>query len=208
MMTILRSARASWVLTRSRKSYLRRCGWFESMARARPVQPNGDPIPWMTYPAIEFLSSRVQTGMRVFEFGTGYSTLWWASRVSSVTTCDHHPEWHAKIRAIAPQNVQLMLVELTADGAYCRAARSTGNQYDLLIIDGRDRVNCARQSLEAVSPTGVIIWDNSNRTRYIEGYAWLKAHGWRDLVFHGMGPSSAQAWSTSVFYRDGNCLGI
>ncbi|RYG06889.1 MAG: hypothetical protein EON96_22460 [Caulobacteraceae bacterium] len=77
-----------------------------------------------------------------------------------------------------------------------------------MVIDGRDRVNCCRHSLASLSARGVVIWDNAERKRYRPGFALLEAHGFRRLNFHGLGPINGAPWLTSIFYRDGNCLGV
>ena len=92
------------------------------------------------------------------------------------------------------------------DGAYCRA--STRYQSDVIVIDGRDRVNCAKACVAGLTDGGVIIWDNSDRPRYEEGYAFLKAQGFKRLDFAGPGPVNFTPWMTSVFYRANNRLGI
>lgn len=39
-----------------RKSgYLKKAGWFRSYKEQLPIDNNGNPIPWMTYPSISFL---------------------------------------------------------------------------------------------------------------------------------------------------------
>ena len=52
-------------------------------------------VPWWTYDAIElvedFLESR--EAPRVFEYGSGASTVWLAKRAHSVTSVDHDAGW-------------------------------------------------------------------------------------------------------------------
>lgn len=64
-------------------------------------------LPWYSYPMIAFLSDRVRPQMRVFEYGSGYSTLWWSERVAQVTSCKHDQDWYDLLRARAPANVDL-----------------------------------------------------------------------------------------------------
>src|SRR4051812_38433389 len=69
------------------RRYLEKIGWAESAISGRPVDGNGDPLPWYSYPCSAFLKGRINKRMHVFEFGSGYSTLWWAKRVATVTSC-------------------------------------------------------------------------------------------------------------------------
>ena len=185
---------------------LRDDGWFRSFEEGRPVDAAGRPVPWLTYPAIEILSRRLRRDMKVFEFGCGWGTLWWAARVESVVACEHDPEWHREMAPRIPPNVTLLRIDLTEDGDYCRAAARSGSVFDLVVIDGRDRIHCAMQSIPALKSDGVILWDNTDRPRYHEGIDHLIGLGFRQLGLVGLVPGSPVKVETSIFYRPGNCL--
>jgi hypothetical protein len=133
--------------------------------------------------------------------------LWWSARAASVAACETDQGWFDRIASVMPANVEPMLRAVdSAD--YPRAAADRGERFTILVIDGRRRVECARASVEALAPEGVVVWDNSERERYAEGLAFLHARGFRQLDFWGLGPLNLRAWCTSVLYRPGNCLGI
>jgi len=188
--------------------YLRDKGWIRSALDSMPVDAAGQPIPWYTYGSIDFLAARVHAEMNVFEYGSGNSTLWWSRRTRRVVSCEHDAGWYDALKSKLPANVDYSHVRLADDGAYARAISLRTEQFDVIVIDGRDRVNCARSSLPSLSPSGVIVWDNSDRTEYDTGYRFLQANGFRRLDFWGMGPINTYGWCTSVFYRPLNCLGI
>jgi len=81
-------------------------------------------------------------------------------------------------------------------------------KFDILIVDGRDRVNCCKQAINAVSDNGVIVLDDSEREFYQEGIVFLKKAGYKELSFSGISPGLFYRKSTSVFYRADNCLDI
>jgi hypothetical protein len=188
--------------------YFKKCGWLESVRSKRPMDENGRPLPWYTYPAISFLSKRIHSDLTVFEFGSGNSTLWWAARVKRVHAVENHKGWAAQMKSNLPGNVTYRYESLVPDGEYCRSAKTTKLSFDVIVIDGRDRVNCARHSLEAISREGVFIWDNSDRIRYSEGFDLLHAENFKRIDFQGLGPINTKPWMTSVFYRSNNCFGI
>lgn len=190
------------------RGYLDSVGWLESFRRRIPVDRKGAPLPWFTYASILFLEPRILPAMSVFEYGCGCSTLWWASRVATVFSCEHEKEWFDKIKPLLPPSVSLRQVDLVRGGEYCRVVADYTDAFDIIVIDGRDRVNCCRNSLGALKPGGAIIWDNSDRPDYREGYDFLRDKGFKRLDFGGMGPINPDAWCTSVFYRPKNCLGI
>lgn len=61
-------------------------------------------IPWFTYPAIKFLKEILRKDMRVFEYGSGGSTIFFARKVSKVISIEHDPEWAKKINEILKRN--------------------------------------------------------------------------------------------------------
>lgn len=190
--------------------YLEEKGWLRSFQERMPVDRDGNCLPWYSYSMVTFLSDRVGPDMRVFEYGSGYSTLWWAERVSHVTSCEHDREWYDSLKARAPANVDLRFCGPDTDCAYSLMAAHFEDEFHCLVIDGRDgdRVDCAKNCLRALKDDGVIIWDNSERERYAEGYAFLQENGFRRLDFWGLMAILPVESCTSVFYRERNCLGI
>jgi hypothetical protein len=188
--------------------YLRTTGWINSQRLRTAVDAESQPIPWYRYPAIDFLEPRVTAELDVFEFGSGNSTLWWAARVATVVAVEHDAGWAETVGASAPENVEILMVPLERDGDYCRTPQRIDKLFHVLVIDGRDRVNCAIQGMSALREDGVIIWDDSQRRRYRHGLRLLENHGFRRLNFTGLGAIGGTPGETSVFYRPANCLGI
>ena len=188
--------------------YLASSGWLKSVELKLPVDAQGRALPWYSYPSIDFLARRVRDDMDVFEFGSGNSTLWWAEHARSVTAVEHHPEWAARMMRQVPNNVALRQIDLEPDGEYSFSAHASRRRFHVIVIDGRDRVNCARNCLGALHGDGVIVWDDSQRRRYRPGHRYLARRGFRALEFFGLGPMAPTPKETSVFYRDGNCFGI
>lgn len=183
-------------------------GWVASVREGMPVDKDGKVLPWFTYPSIAFLGPRLRADMCVFEYGSGNSTRWWSERVAKVVSCEHDKAWHERMRPLLPANVDYRHFELEEGGAYSQEILRHRAEFDIVVIDGRDRVNCARNCLGALRPGGVVVWDNSDRDIYAAGYEFLVASGFRRLDFWGMGPINNYAWCTSVFYRPDNRLGI
>jgi hypothetical protein len=197
---------AAWKLTT--QGPLKTDGWLRSFREGRPVDAAGKPIPWLTYPAIEFLAARTRPEWRVFEYGAGASTRWWAARVADVTSVEHDPAWHARVAADLPANVTLLHVPLEPRGPYAATAARWPHAFDVVVIDGRDRVRCVDAALEALKPSGVIVFDNTDREDYRPGLERLAAARFRKLEFIGLIPVFHQKSETAILYRDGNCLGL
>lgn len=187
---------------------LKKIGWLKSAERKIPLDENGEAIPWYTYSFIFFLKERINGEMRVFEYGSGNSTRWWAKYVESVVSCEHDANWYQSLRTQLPSNVEYHLIPLEYGGEYSEHIKNYREEFDVVVIDGRDRVNCAKNTVEALKESGVVIWDNSDRIQYQDGMLYLEKKGFKQITFYGHGPVSPKRWSTSVFYRPGNCLGI
>lgn len=184
-------------------SVLRSTGWLRSRRELASVNADGEPIPWITYPARRFLEARVRTDFRVFEFGSGLSTLWWAARVAQVAAVEHDPQWQRRVAARLPANAT---VSLATGDDYVRSAGS--GPYDIIVNDGVLRPDCARASVSALSPGGVMLWDNTDEVADRAGHDFMADQGFRRLDFWGFGPLMVREFCTSIFYREGNSLGI
>jgi len=102
----------------------------------------------------------------------------------------------------------MIFCELQNDGDYSKIPESLGLKFDIIVVDGRDRVNCCYRSPAALSERGVIVLDDSERESYVSALSFLKNQGFRELSFSGISPGLFYRKSTSVFYKNNNCLGI
>lgn len=193
---------------KNKSSYLYLTGWMRSLEEGKPVDKDGNQIPWMNYPVLEFLKDRLKSDLHLFEFGSGYSTSFYARLVQTVASVEYEKSWLQFVKETAPKNVKLIYKEKDIDGGYCRVVHSTGQQYDIIIVDGRDRVNCIKQSIKALSERGVVLLDDSQRDRYKEGINYAKENGFRTLDFEGLKPAGSGIDRTTILYRNGNCVKI
>lgn len=200
--------RLKTLLSFNDKGYLDEIGWFNAFDNKSPVDIEGNPIPWVTYSFIDFIKERIKKHHSVFEFGSGNSTFFYAKYAGLVVSVEHDKAWYDMIVSKKPENAEMIFCELVRDGDYCRMPVKLEEKFDILIVDGRDRVNCCKQAVNAVSDKGVIVLDDSEREFYYEGIAFLKAKGYKELSFSGISPGLFYRKSTSVFYRPDNCLDI
>ncbi len=202
---VLRSPRLLKALISFRYSgYLLDVGWFEAFRRGMPVRADGAPIPWTTYPFIEFVEPRLRTTMRLFEYGCGNSTLFWADRVALVHAVEHDAAWAARIGGRLPPSARVVHAP-QGSAAYAGAVMAEA-PWDIVIVDGVDRNACLERAVEALSPHGVIVLDDSERPEYAVDH--LLRRGFRRLDLWGISPGYWYRKCTTLFYRDGNILGI
>ncbi len=188
--------------------YLKETGWIESFIHGMPVDKYLNPLPWVTYPYIDFISDRLNPDMEVFEFGSGNSTIWYANRVKSVISVEHDKSWYEYMLLRIPKNVTLIFMELDYGGKYSKCIHNFEQNFDIIIIDGRDRVNCIKNSILKLKDRGVIILDDSERIEYNEGIKDLLNKGFKRIDFWGISPGLFYKKCTTIFYKENNCLGI
>jgi hypothetical protein len=181
-------------------NWLHSSGWLNSLFVGKPLNGQGAPVPWFTYPAIEFLEPRIAPTWRVFEWGSGFSTLWWAARVAEVRAVEHDAAWHHELSGRLPANARVELV--TATAAYDAAIETAGGPFDVVVIDGEARNACAARALHHVKPDGLIVFDNSDRQAFRPGVEQLGLAGWKRIDFFGPIPAYLYKNCTSVFFRD------
>jgi len=144
-------------------------------------------VPWWTFPAIDAVERwlAARRNVRVFEYGSGASTVWLARRAAHVVSVEHDVGF-ARIAApmLALPNVELRVIEpvlataaMPANSgrrgyegcnfsAYVDSIAEGDARYDLVVIDGRARVACLERARERLDAGGLIVFDNSNRRRY------------------------------------------
>lgn len=196
------------LLSYGHKGYLASIGWFTSFDNQQAMDENGDPLPWVTYSFIDFITPRLTKDLKIFEYGSGSSTLFYAKRVSKVVSVEHDEAWYNKIVKSKPQNAEMIFSKLERGGEYSKKAAALGEKYDIIIVDGRDRVNCCISSINALSANGVIVLDDSERKDYEKAGTFLKKAGFKELSFTGISPGLFYLKATSVFYKTANCLDI
>lgn len=166
------------------------------------VDRDGNPIPWYTYPAIEYLSQFDYSDKKVFEFGCGYSSPFWAERAAEVISIEDNPIWFERWQsAFGNPNLEIRLRE--EGEIYEDAILEDGSLYDVIAIDGKRRAECCRTAVLKLAPGGVIILDDSDRINtsqeYREAVKVLRNADLLQVDFYGFCPMNAYTKCTSLF---------
>jgi hypothetical protein len=128
--------------------------------------------------------------------------------VSEVIAVDHSLVWASKMSASLPSNASCIFRPKNEE-SYAKEIHEHSGLFDLVVIDGANRVQCALSCVEKMTPSGVIVWDNSDRVdQYSDGYAMLASRGFRRIDFEGLAAFISKIQMTTVFYRNENCFGI
>ena len=146
--------------------------------------------------------------MDVFEFGGGYSTQFFMTRVNSVTTVEHDATWCRELQARAQPNVSVLFKDASEPCGYAAAIMQGDRRFDVVLVDGIVRPECFANALRSVSPRGVILLDDSDRSNYAPCFNMAEEHEFNALSLVGHKPGSISLHQSTLFYRRGNCLRI
>ena len=145
-------------------------------------------VPWWTYRAIDevelWLTARPRPA-RVFEYGSGASTVWLARRSAEVHSVEHDTGFaavmggllaevpNASLRVCPPTPATRPAVPSAKEGyagqdfaSYVAAIDEEDGEFDLVVIDGRAREACLERALPRLAEGGIVVFDNTRRRRY------------------------------------------
>jgi predicted O-methyltransferase YrrM len=178
-----------------------------SKTRHSPLAQN---LPWWSFAAIE-AADRLFPGRRMFEYGSGGSTLRYARKGCQITAIEDDQAWleavqAAMVAAGVADRVSLRYIPFNFDqpdnfasSSYCKAF--SGSQWDVVMIDGQDktfqeRITCFRQAEPWMKPGTIILLDDFWRYEEL-----LSSHSAQSVqVFESLGPCRIGVTSTAMFF--------
>ncbi|WP_421198046.1 FkbM family methyltransferase [Aeromonas enteropelogenes] len=129
-------------------------------------------LPWITDGATEFVDNfisdrlSVKGQVKVFEFGCGNSTLYFLSRGCIVRSVEHDVDWMSKVTQTAKVFGCESRLMLSCEQRPYHKSYDTIN-YDIILVDGRDRMLCMEHILNVGLPNdAILLFDNSERAEY------------------------------------------
>jgi hypothetical protein len=133
----------------------------------------------------------------VFEFGAGHSTLFWAKRAKHVVSVEHDIGWYRTLHRKISHNVTL--IHAPDEASYTTAILRSDRKYDVIVIDGLWREGCIGPALSCMTPSGLLVIDNSDWYPHI--CLELRQSNMLEFSFAGISPVNRITSVTSVFVR-------
>lgn len=186
-------------------------------------------VPWMTHPftsawksgepwwncrAVRYMAERLPDDGRVFEWGSGASTVWFAGRGLDVTAVESEAAWAEQVsKRCAGATVRL--IPGTHEGILRseRELRDRGRHFfddyvaaiddypdgtfDVVIVDGICRAACAERAAAKVKPGGLVIVDDTNWD-FLEP-CFKPFDGWATARIRGFKYASPEVFETTFF---------
>jgi predicted O-methyltransferase YrrM len=137
--------------------------------------------PWLVSKAIEKLEKVIKSNSNIdiLEFGVGGSTIWFMNFNNvNLISFEHDKAWFNRIDTYLKtnkpnsKNYKLILEERPYSNKVLDYVGE--KKFDIILIDGRDRVLCAEKVKDSVKDNGILMLDNSERLRYKPIYTMLK----------------------------------
>ena len=150
-----------------------------SAASPHPLdsKPTAAPVTGMTsfIPLLEKYLDKLKP-TSVLEWGPGSSSRFILERLpagAKLTSIEHDPVWLARAKSAVPAahaaKWEVILEDKDKQGStYAWRALSVRAAPQLILVDGRRRVECALAALKAIAPGGAIILHDSNRAAYVD----------------------------------------
>ncbi len=190
-------------------SEMRSLGWHRSLRKVQPLDRDGSPMPWYTYTALEWLMPRVKQTDVVFEFGAGNSTVWYGRHAKEVVAVEHDTKWLEHVQRLVGSNVTLLSRSMSgselspeSESPYCVALYEYPPKYfDIIVIDGEERVQCAHVAPSRLRDDGIIVFDNSDRPVFGPGLDYLHHQGFGRIDFYGFCADVGTYSCTSLFSK-------
>jgi len=190
-------------------AYLVETGYIKSIKNFEPINKEGKPIPWMNYSFVDFLEPRLRKSMNIFEYGSGYSTLYLSDKVGSITSVEFDKSWFEKMEESLKDKGNCSIIFRDGREQYIEAVKEFGDErFDIIIVDGRDRTECVKHIIPFLSDDGVIILDDSWKAKFDDVFEFFKENGFKELSFTGLKPGGIIVDKTTVFYKKSNVLNI
>jgi hypothetical protein len=168
--------------------------------------------PWINAPAVRYLRTIVQPQWRVFEFGSGRSTVWYAKHVASVVAIESAPQWHREVQEKLSSAENAAVELMPAREFPARIEREQDQAFDLIVVDGPDhdesgsrlppeldRTGCVSAAIPKLRPGGVLLLDNSDEPRYrtVDGIL----AGWRSVRLSGFLTSPLTPTESTFYWK-------
>lgn len=165
-----------------------------TVASGKAIDAQEKPIPWYTYPAIEYLTQFSLKDKSVFEWGSGNSSLFFSERAKKVTSVEAHKEWYDFVSSKKSANHVLKNIP---ESEFSEAISLFGEKFDIIVIDDLRRYDCCAIASDFLKENGIIILDNSDW--FPNACSILREKGLIQVDMHGFGPIAKFTWTTSFF---------
>ena len=201
-LVLLYLIRSPWFFPR----YLRDCCFSKS-----PLQKS---LPWWAYESIDWVKKNLHSSTKVFEWGSGGSTVFLSGLCQKVVSVENDEKWLKWVLDALDkksiQNVSVLLREtkLASESQFQNSdyLNALSEKFDFIVVDGEDsfgpemtwsaREICFKRAEEWINPKGFILVDDSWRYPKIRKISNAK----KVLRFESIGPCRQGITTTDLHF--------
>lgn len=181
------------------KIFIEDYGFKNSVDKAIPLDKMDNPVPLYTYPAIEYLQSLDLKNKRIFEFGSGQSTLFFLNKGAKVVSVENNVNWFDKLNSQIQENENHKFIFAQKE-EYVNSILKEEDLFDIIVVDGAEnRLESTKNAITKIKEDGIIIIDNSdwfeNSTKLVRDRL-----DFIQVDFYGFRPSKSNTAVTSFFF--------
>jgi hypothetical protein len=147
-------------------------------------------LPWYTKPALEWLKQQDVSQWKIFEYGAGYSTIWWNLNSKESESIDSDMRWAIAMSCLHGEDKD----------AYVQIIRQFPDR-DCIIVDGDWRDVCVVFCIQSLKSGGHLIIDNWGQGDFPPAYCDMAddlLKGWDKKLFKQPNHST---WITAIFTK-------
>lgn len=163
----------------------------------KPLEPPY--LPLVGESAQAFFEELIQPDWKIFEWGLGSSSLWFAQRASEVVSVENVPEWAEYIATLKPSNLTIQSVPGRKNTPHWRSMLAlyvaiingySDGYFDLVFSDGwaESRTPCPARAMPKVKPGGWLVVDDVTWNPAKLGAEPLIEAGWAQTRKPGIVP--------------------
>ena len=172
--------------------------------------------PYIPDAAFEWLEGWITPDMRVFEYGSGTSTMWFGQNVAEVVSVENDKSFFEDTQQTLKDLDLTNVTYVLRDGPEYYNHIYEYEPFDLVLVDGRFRKECMVPAYDRAKH--VIMLDNSDADHYLDAYEAMKSYSAgqiQDFTGFGIWPVTGEllktpkpdegeplAWKASIFLKD------
>jgi protein-L-isoaspartate O-methyltransferase len=129
--------------------------------------------------------------------------MFWANRAQKVVSIEDKTEYFERWQKEF-QKENLFIRWRDEGEGYFNAIFEDDEKYDVIIVDGKKRADCAKCAVKQLQSGGMIILDDSDRINtsqeYVDAVNHLKGADLLQVDFYGFCPMNNYTKTTSIFF--------
>jgi len=148
-------------------------------------------MPWYTLPCLHWLKTMDISRWSIFEYGSGYSTIWFRLNCDKLISVDSDERWAKAMSSYyVPQTMP-----------YIESPLASKRIYDCLVIDGVHREACVQVSKETIKSNGYLIIDNWGQEDFPPDACERTLELLKDWPYQIFAQPNHSTWKTAVFVK-------